>query len=50
MTVAADGFDWDDGNRQKCQKHGLSLDEIEYVVSHAETVIVHDPKNSTVET
>jgi hypothetical protein len=23
------GFDWDDGNRQKCQKHGLSLPEIE---------------------
>ncbi len=22
-------FDWDNGNRDKCQKHGLTLDEIE---------------------
>lgn len=25
------GFDWDDGNTQKCQKHGVSLAEIEAV-------------------
>jgi uncharacterized DUF497 family protein len=24
-----DGFDWDDGNRDKCQKHGVSIREIE---------------------
>ena len=24
-----DGFDWDDGNRDKCQKHGVSIGEIE---------------------
>ena len=23
------GFDWDDGNIAKCQKHGLSVEEIE---------------------
>jgi uncharacterized DUF497 family protein len=23
------GFDWDDGNREKCTKHGLSVAEIE---------------------
>ncbi|MBM3727096.1 MAG: BrnT family toxin [Acidobacteria bacterium] len=23
------GFDWDDGNRLKCQKHGVSVAEIE---------------------
>jgi uncharacterized DUF497 family protein len=23
------GFDWDRGNRKKCQKHGLSIAEIE---------------------
>ena len=22
-------FDWDEGNREKCQKHGVSLSEIE---------------------
>src|SRR3989304_913014 len=29
MNVAAEGFDWDAGNRYKCQKHGLSIAEIE---------------------
>lgn len=29
MTVAADGFDWDHGNRNKCQKHGMSIEQIE---------------------
>lgn len=29
MAIAADGFDWDAGNRDKCQKHGLSLADIE---------------------
>jgi uncharacterized protein len=29
MAVAADGFDWDAGNRAKCQKHGISIAEIE---------------------
>jgi uncharacterized DUF497 family protein len=23
------GFDWDEGNRRKCQKHGVSIAEIE---------------------
>jgi uncharacterized protein len=25
------GFDWDDGNRDKCQKHGMSIEDIEAV-------------------
>ena len=29
MTLTADGFDWDSGNRAKCQKHGVSIPEIE---------------------
>lgn len=37
MGIAADGFDWDAGNRDKCQKHGVSIPEIEHVISHAET-------------
>jgi hypothetical protein len=24
-----DGFDWDRGNREKCQKHGVSIRQIE---------------------
>ena len=50
MAAVADGFDWDIANRQKCRKHGLSIDEIEFVVGHAETLIVHDEKNSKSET
>jgi uncharacterized protein len=29
MTLQADGFDWDRGNRAKCEKHGLSIADIE---------------------
>ena len=40
------GFLWDAGNGLKCQKHGVSISEIEYVLAHAETLIVPDPKSS----
>jgi hypothetical protein len=29
MPAQANGFDWDQGNRGKCEKHGLSIPEIE---------------------
>lgn len=29
MDEPISGFDWDDGNRAKCQKHGVTLAEIE---------------------
>ena len=29
MNIQEDGFEWDEGNIAKCQKHGLSLEEIE---------------------
>lgn len=44
--TAFSGFEWDDGNRRKCQKHGVSIPEIEHVLAHAETLIAPDPKNS----
>ena len=28
-SVEVSGFDWDVGNREKCQRHGLTLEEIE---------------------
>lgn len=31
MAKIISGFDWDEGNREKCQKHGLSVAEIEDV-------------------
>ena len=43
-----EGFYWDAGNRAKCQKHGLSLDEIESVFSRR-VLIVNDEANSEAE-
>lgn len=37
-----DGFDWDEGNRAKCQKHGVSLAEIEQALAVIRFV-VDDP-------
>lgn len=34
-----DGFDWDDGNWPKCAKHGLSKDEIEFVLLRSPLVL-----------
>ncbi|HEX4764791.1 MAG TPA: BrnT family toxin [Lichenihabitans sp.] len=33
MDFGVAGFEWDEGNRAKCCKHGLSLSEIETVFS-----------------
>ena len=39
------GFDWDDGNKTKCQKHGVSLSELES--AFCKTLhIFPDPKHS----
>jgi uncharacterized DUF497 family protein len=43
------GFDWDDGNRDKCCAHGLSIAEVEFVLAHQETLIVPDEKHSVFE-
>lgn len=43
------GFDWDDGNREKCCRHGLSMAEIEHVVINQQTLIVPDTKHSLAE-
>jgi uncharacterized DUF497 family protein len=42
------GFDWDDGNKTKCQKHGVSLSELESAF-HKKLHIFPDPKHSQVE-
>jgi len=28
------GFDWDEGNLAKCRKHGVSVEEIEFILSN----------------
>jgi uncharacterized DUF497 family protein len=39
-----DGFNWDRGNRNKCQKHGVSIVEIEGVFSRP-VVVLPDKEN-----
>lgn len=38
------GFNWDKGNRLKCQKHGVSIAEIEGVFGRA-AIILPDKEN-----
>ena len=40
------GFEWDEGNREKCRKHGVSIAEIESVF-RTPVVIVPDDGHST---
>ena len=42
-------IDWDDGNRDKCRKHGLSLADVEHVLRDGEAMIVPDPAHSWAE-
>ena len=39
------GFDWDTGNRAKCQKHGVSIGEIESLLM-GNPRIAPDPRHS----
>jgi uncharacterized protein len=43
-----DGFDWDKGNRGKCQKHGVSIAEIESLF-HGTPLVGPDAGHSVVE-
>ena len=45
MNLQVGGFDWDDGNRSKCQKHGVSIGESEALFLHGPRV-APDPKHS----
>jgi uncharacterized DUF497 family protein len=45
MSLQFGGFDWDKGNRTKCQKHGVSIADIEAVFTHAPR-IAPDPTHS----
>lgn len=40
-----DGFDWDEGNREKCQKHGVSIAEVEEALRTI-NFVVDDPFNA----
>ena len=49
MELNVSAFDWDDGNRGKCQKHGLSMSDVEHVLVSARNLIVRDVQNSLTE-
>lgn len=44
------GFDWDDGNREKCQKHGVSIAEIESLFQGKDPSLASDASHSLTET
>lgn len=48
MIAKAAGFDWDDGNRAKCQRHGVSIGEIESLFS-GQPRVAPDLKHSDAE-
>jgi uncharacterized protein len=45
VNLRVTGFDWDGGNRGKCQKHGVSIAEIEALFRNRPR-IAPDPKHS----
>jgi uncharacterized DUF497 family protein len=49
MEFKVSAFDWDDDNRDKCRKHGLSMSDVEYVLVSARNLIVRDVQNSLTE-
>ncbi len=46
IKIYVTGFEWDAGNEEKCQKHGLSLDEIEDFFKQGNLYIAPDIKHS----
>lgn len=40
------GFDWDQGNRSKCQRHGVSINEIESLFRR-DVLVSPDPGHSS---
>ena len=45
MDMRVSGFDWDKGNRARCEKHGVSIMEIENLFAH-DPRVAPDPKHS----
>ena len=39
VTLEANGFDWDGGNRAKCEKHGFSIATIESLFTRALAIL-----------
>ena len=48
MSFRVEGFEWDEGNLGKCQKHGLTQEEIEEFF-HGQLFVAPDVKHSSAE-
>jgi uncharacterized DUF497 family protein len=48
MALQFSGFDWDSGNRSKCQRHGVTLEEIEDLFRRP-IAVLPDPEHSQTE-
>ena len=48
MSEPIAGFNWDDGNLPKCQRHGVTIEEIE-AAFHGPMHVLPDPAHSTAE-
>jgi uncharacterized protein len=48
INLRVSGFDWDNGNRAKCQGHGVTIAEIEALFVH-NLRIAPSPKHSALE-
>lgn len=49
MVARIAGFDWDEGNTAKCQKHGVSIEEIEALFQNENFVLAPDVAHSKLE-
>ncbi len=49
MAMKFIGIEWDKGNLEKCQKHGVSIPEIEAVLLSKSTTVLPDVKHSYAE-
>jgi hypothetical protein len=49
MKIRFSGFDWNEGNRAKCRKHGLGEQLIERFFLEAKILTTPDAKHSAVE-
>jgi hypothetical protein len=43
------GFDWDDGNARKNERHGVSSAEVEQAFLNAPLLLLEDPRHSDAE-
>jgi uncharacterized DUF497 family protein len=48
VSVAFVGFDWDRGNREKCRKHGIQIEDIEALFDRP-LFVFPDPAHSGIE-